>query len=345
MNTAVLSAAARTRRGLAPLASPWTLAALLLAATAALDPVALPAIAGTAAGALARTAPFIAAAVLFIAWIKAASAETLVAGAFAGRESRMIVAAALIGAVAPFCSCQVIPFVAALLAVGAPLPAVMAFWLASPLVDPPTLMITAAALGWDFALAKAVAAVGLGLMGGFALRGLIGQGAFAEPLKAAPRTGCCRKKRAPNADRPQWRFWTDPARRETFRAEAVTNAHFLLKWLTLAYVLEGLLIRYIPADLVARAVGGEGLLPIVTGALVGMPAYLNGYVAPPLLAGLLEQGMSRGAAMAFLIAGPVSSIPAMAAVWALVRPPVFAAYLGFGFVGAVLGGTLFMMIG
>jgi uncharacterized protein len=345
MNTAVLSAAARTRRGLAPLASPWTVAALLLAATAAFDPAAFPGIAGTAAGALARTAPFIAAAVLFIAWIKAASAETLVAGAFAGRESRMIVGAALVGALAPFCSCQVIPFVAALLAVGAPLPAVMAFWLASPLVDPPTLMITAAALGWDFALAKAVAAVGLGLMGGFALRALIGQGAFAEPLKAAPRTGCCRKKPAPAADRPQWRFWTDRDRRETFRAEAVTNAHFLLKWLTLAYVLEGLLIRYVPADLVARAVGGEGLLPVVTGALVGMPAYLNGYVAPPLLAGLIDQGMSRGAAMAFLIAGPVSSIPAMAAVWALVRPPVFAAYLGFGFVGAVLGGTVFLLIG
>jgi uncharacterized protein len=345
MNTAVLSAAARTRRSLAPLASPWTVAALLLAATAAFDPVAFPGIAGTAAGALARTAPFIAAAVLFIAWIKAASAESLVAGAFAGRESRMIVAAALVGAIAPFCSCQVIPFIAALLAVGAPLPAVMAFWLASPLVDPPTLMITAAALGWDFALGKAVAAVGLGLMGGFALRGLIGQGAFADPLKTAPKTGCCKKKPTLATDRPQWRFWSDPARRETFRAEAVTNAHFLLKWLTLAYVLEGLLIRYIPADLVARAVGGEGLLPVVTGALVGMPAYLNGYVAPPLLAGLIDQGMSRGAAMAFLIAGPVSSIPAMAAVWALVRPPVFAAYLGFGFVGAVLGGTLFMLVG
>ncbi|WP_346909389.1 hypothetical protein [uncultured Roseibium sp.] len=36
------------------------------------------------------------------------------------------------------------------------------------------------------------------------------------------------------------------------------------------------------ADLIARAVGGDGLLPIVTAALVGMPAYLNSYVAPPL---------------------------------------------------------------
>ena len=46
-------------------------------------------------------------------------------------RSRMI----LLGALAPFCSCEVIPFISALLAVGAPLSAVMAFWLASPLMD------------------------------------------------------------------------------------------------------------------------------------------------------------------------------------------------------------------
>ena len=62
-----------------------------------------------------------------------------------------------------------------------------------------------------------------------------------------------------------------------------------------------------------------------------MPAYLNSYVAPPLLAGLTEQGMSAGAAMAFMVAGAVSSVPAMAAVWSLVRRGVFAAYLGSGF--------------
>ncbi len=39
----------------------------------------------------------------------------------------MIVLAALFGGLAPFCSCQVIPFVAGLLALGTPLPAVMAF--------------------------------------------------------------------------------------------------------------------------------------------------------------------------------------------------------------------------
>ncbi|MEN8742215.1 MAG: permease, partial [Phaeobacter gallaeciensis] len=91
-------------------------------------------------------------------------------------------------------------------------------------------------------------------------------------------------------------------------------------------------------------VGGEGVVAIAVAALVGMPAYLNSYVAPPLLAGLIEQGMSAGAAMAFMIAGAVSSIPAMAAVWSLVKPQVFAAYLGLGVSGAILSGILFQML-
>jgi hypothetical protein len=75
-----------------------------------------------------------------------------------------------------------------------------------------------------------------------------------------------------------------------------------------------------------------------------MPAYLNSYVAPPLLAGLMSQGMSAGAALAFMIAGAVSSIPAMAAVWSLVKPRVFATYLGLGVSGAILSGVVFQMI-
>lgn len=40
--------------------------------------------------------------------------------------------------------------------------------------------------------------------------------------------------------------------------------------------------------------------------------------------------MSPDAAIAFLIAGPFTTIPAMAAVWGVVRPRVFVTYVGFG---------------
>ncbi|MEO1689635.1 MAG: permease, partial [Pseudomonadota bacterium] len=111
-----------------------------------------------------------------------------------------------------------------------------------------------------------------------------------------------------------------------------------------AYLIEGLMIVFVPAETVGAVVGGEGFWPTVTGALVGMPAYLNGYAAPPLVAALMEQGMGAGPAMAFLTAGAVSSIPAMAAVWSLVRPQVFAAYAGLGLGGAILAGLAFSLV-
>jgi len=325
------------------LKTPWAVIAAILLAVAVLDPANLGGTLIFAAGALAHTAPYILFAVLLLAYLKATGAEVMVARAFQGRETQMIFMAALFGGLAPFCSCEVIPFIAGLLALGAPLSAVMAFWLSSPLIDPPTLLITAGALGWPFAIGKAVFAVGLGLFGGFMVRGLMSQGVFASPLKTYQRSGCCGS--GPKLDgTPEWRFWTDPTRRTHFRAELLSNGMFLLKWLALAYVLEALLVQYVPADLIARVVGGEGIVPIATAALVGMPAYLNSYVAPPLLAGLIEQGMSNGAAMAFMIAGSVSSIPAMAAVWSLVKPRVFAAYLGLGVTGAILSGMLFQLL-
>ncbi|WP_421726481.1 permease [Bauldia sp.] len=330
------------RRHLRRLLTPWTIVILTPLLVLALDPTNLGPVVGFAARAFAGTLPYIAFAVILIAWLKAAGAEAVVGRAFQGRETQAIMLAALFGGLAPFCSCEVIPFIAGLLAVGAPLSAIMAFWLSSPLIDPPTLLITAAALGWPFAVGKAVAAVALGLFGGFAVKAMVRGGLFADPVRAIS-TGGCGCGPSPFKGKPVWRFWTEGARRGVFRTELAENALFLVKWLAMAYVLEALLVTYVPASLIAGVVGGDGVGSVVIAALVGMPAYLNSYVAPPLLAGLMEQGMAAGAAMAFMVAGAVSSIPAMAAVWSLVKPGVFATYLGLGVSGAIVAGLIFQL--
>jgi len=322
----------------------WAVTALVLLAVAVLDPPQFLPTLDFASGALGRTAPYILFAVLLIGGLKATGSETLVSRAFEGREVQAIFMAAVFGGLAPFCSCQVIPFIAALIIAGVPISAVMAFWLASPLIDPSTLLITAAALGWPFAVGKAIFAVGIGLMGGFVVRAITQAGFLTEVSRQKKASGSCCKKTPKPQERPVWRFWSEPDRRATFRSEILQNGHFLLKWLTLAYVLEALLIRYVPAELIVSVVGGTGIQPIVVSAFVGMPAYLNGYVAPPLLAGLTEQGMTLGAAMAFMIAGGISSVPAMAAVYALVVRRVFALYLALGVSGAIIAGVIFDLV-
>ena len=324
----------------------WLAIGLIPALLALFDPgQVLPAL-QFAAGAILHTGVFIAGAVLAVAWLKAADADRLLSRVFAGSEVRMIVLGAVVGGLAPFCSCEVIPFIAALLAVGAPLSAVMAFWLASPLMDPAMFLITAGTLGTGFAAAKTVAAVALGLAGGLVVKAAAGSVVFADPLRPRPAAGACATECGPGggadpfAGRPHWAFWREPARRRTFRATAVGNALFLGKWLLLAYLVEALLLEYLPAETIASVLGGAGLWPIVLGAVVGAPAYLNGYATVPLIEALLAQGMSNGAAMSFVIAGGVSCIPAAIAVWALVKPRVFGAYLGIAFAGAVAAGVV-----
>ncbi|UOA26115.1 permease [Pseudosulfitobacter sp. DSM 107133] len=332
------------RRWLKPLRGAWGAVLALLALVALLDmPQFVPTV-RFAAQALLNTAPFILFAVMAVAYLKASGAETILAKAFEGNTARMIVMAALLGGLSPFCSCEVIPFIAALLAVGAPLAAVMAFWLASPLMDPAMFAITSGTLGFEFAMAKTLAAVGLGMFGGFGTWALARSPIFAEPLRERPAVGGCCGVKKPFSGAPVWKFWTEDSRRETFRETALDNGLFLLKWLTLAYVIEALMLTYVPASLIAGLLGGTGLGPILMGALVGAPAYLNGYAAVPLVDALLAQGMSQGAAMSFVIAGGVSCIPAAIAVWALVKPRVFAAYLGFAIVGAMLAGVVWQAV-
>ena len=140
-----------------------------------------------------------------------------------------------------------------------------------------------------------------------------------------------------------WKFWDDDERIKIFRSEFFSNSLFLLKWLTLAYLLEALMIIYIPSQLVGSVVGGEGIFSIVTGAFIGVLAYLNSYAAPAIVSGLLDQGLSAGGAMAFLVGGAVSSIPAMTAVWSIVNRSTFIAYLTFGLGGSIICGIFFQI--
>ncbi|MGB0661172.1 MAG: permease [Mangrovicoccus sp.] len=314
--------------------------AAIFALQAVLDPAQLLPNLEKAIGAFLHTLPFILFAVAAVAYLKATDAEGLLSRAFTGNVGRMIVLGALAGGLSPFCSCEVIPFIAALLAMGAPLAAVMAFWLSSPLMDPAMFAVTTGALGLDFAIAKTISAVGIGLLGGLVILALSKTEYLATPLKTQPKKSCgsCCGGDQPFSGKPVWAFWKEQPRRQVFAQVSGEQLWFLGKWLMLAYVLEALMITYVPADLIGQVLGGDGVMPIILGALVGGPAYMNGYAAVPVIGGLMEQGMSPGAAMSFVIAGGVSCVPAAVAVWALVKPRIFVIYLGLGMAGAVLAG-------
>lgn len=293
------------------------------------------------ADALYGTAPFLILSIAVAAYATASGADNLIARVFAGSPLTMIAVAAAFGGLSPFCSCGVIPLIAALLSMGVPLSAVMAFWLASPVIDPSMFVLTSGLLGVEFAIAKTLAAIGLGLFGGYVTYALTRAGNLSDPLRSGVGNGGCGASSVRKPGKVAWRFWQEPHRRAKFGKEALSSTLFLVKWLTLAFLLESLMLAYVPAEWIASVLGGQGFVPIFTATLVGIPAYLNGYAALPLVSGLIEQGMAPGAGLAFLVAGGVTSLPAAIAVFALVKRPVFALYIAFALIGSLSSGLLY----
>ncbi|MEB3358556.1 MAG: permease [Synechococcales bacterium] len=346
MTTNVLT---RLNRSLRQLDGVFLAIALILLLLAFLVPLQIPASIGFTLLSLWKVAPFLLLSIGIAAYAQASGADNLIARAFQGRVSVMIPVAALIGAFSPFCSCGVIPLIAALLSMGVPVAAVMAFWLASPLMDPSMFVLTVGTLGFQFAIAKTIATIGIGLLGGFGTLLLMKVGfsrkSFTHPLREGVGNGGCAGSKVRNPKQVVWRFWPDPEKRKKFWTGARKNAIFLGKWLALAFLLESLMLAYVPDGWIGAIAGDDSLLSIIGAALVGIPAYLNGYAALPLVGGLIQQGMNPGAGMAFLLAGGATSIPAMIAVFALTHRPVFFAYLGFAFLGAILSGLAFSVFG
>lgn len=291
--------------------------------------------------------PFLVLSVALAAWVKATGLDGQIVRVFSGHVVATISAAALFGALSPFCSCGVVPLIAGLLAAGVPLAPVMAFWIASPIMDPQMFLITAAVLGLPFAVVKTVAAVVMGLGAGFAIHALGGSSVLSSPLRPGVGASSCSTPKCggPRQD-PDiiWRFWGDAERRSLFGREARGTGWFLVRWLTLAFVLESLMVAYVPADLVGSWLGGGNWWSIPLGVAVGIPAYLNGFAAVPTIDAMINLGMMPGAAMAFLVAGSVTSIPAAMAVFALVRLPLFGLYIGFGVLGALATGMAYQTL-
>lgn len=123
--------------------------------------------------ALLHIAPWIAGSVALAAYAHASQAEQAIAKAFNGHPVRMLILAALLGAVSPFCSCGVVPLIAGLLGAGGPF---------------------APSLGVEFAIVKTLAAISMGLFAGAVTHVLIRRGAIIDLLRSAPVIRCCTPK-------------------------------------------------------------------------------------------------------------------------------------------------------
>lgn len=313
-----------------------------------------------------------------------------------------IILATAVGAFSPFCSCGVIPVIAALLIGGVPLAPVMSFWIASPSMDPEIFFLSVGTIGWDLAVWRLAGTLFLSLAAGFitlyavrsrwipadfmrrapnpvgrrtfdlALNGwsrLTGMvtlylSAKTSPLFRPRAAACCSGgimvyptvqpldaigraavQVQPDTGNEPCRPDKEASFSRRLLRESIKATTMVVKFMALAFFLEALIILYVPAEFITGLVGRHNTWAILTSALLGIPVYTSSLSALPMISGLLEQGMSPAAALAFLIAGPTTTLPAMAAVWSLVNRKVFTLYVSFALGGSILLGYLKLLVG
>lgn len=310
-------------------------------------------------GAFAHTWPLWAVSIPLAAAIRMSPLAGRLKRVMSMRPVAAVVAATLFGAFSPLCSCSVVPVIFSLLSAGVPIAPVMSFWLASPSMDPEMFFLSVSAIGWPLAIARLVAATLMSLSGGLVAmalerRGYFSGGILREPkAPAASGCGCSGSGSAPEA-----RFTAIPSpgsspsdRREgagrlarRFGEELLASVLFVGKFMFIAFALEAVIKFYVPEAWIRAALGAENAFAVPVAVLVGIPFYTTNAQALGMVGGLLGKGMSEGAALAFLIGGATTTLPAMSAVLGIAKPRVFAVYLGSAVVSAFAAGSLWSLL-
>ena len=115
----------------------------------------------------------------------------------------------------------------------------------------------------------------------------------------------------------------------------------IVKFMGFAFLITALITFYLPQDVISWIVKSNPTSQVVLATAIGIPMYTSNLTALPLVGGLIAIGLNKGAALAFLISGATTTLPAMVAVWGITKKRVFALYLAFILFGSLLAGFFF----
>ncbi|MBW8186398.1 SO_0444 family Cu/Zn efflux transporter [Shewanella nanhaiensis] len=104
-------------------------------------------------------------------------------------------------------------------------------------------------------------------------------------------------------------------------------------WLLIGLFFAALVQTYVPGDFMAK--WGDGILAMLVMVLISVPMYICATASTPIAAGLLLAGVSPGAVLVFMLAGPATNIATLGVVTKELGKRAL-----FGYLGGVLGVAL-----
>ena len=251
---------------------------------------------------------------------------------------RSVFKAALIGIPLPLCSCGVLPAAATLRKQGANKGATAAFLISTPESGVDSIAITWALLDPIMTVARPVAAFATAAAAGITenLLGSGQRGGRAKPDLSCPVDGCCLGESCPPEEHARHHSLTEKlAAGLRFALTAVWGD--IAAWFFLGLILAGAITALVPEDAAETFLGG-GLGSMLLMLAVGIPLYICATASTPIAAALILKGVSPGAALVFLLAGPATNATSLTVLLRILGKRATAVYLAMIALCAVLFG-------
>ncbi len=240
---------------------------------------------------------------------------------------RSVLKAALIGIPLPLCSCGVLPAAIALKKQGANNGATTAFLISTPESGVDSLAITYALLDPIMTIARPVAAFFMAATAGITenLVAPAGTEHQGTPDLSCPVDGCCSGIDCTPDDHRNHHTLTEKIMAGLKFAYGDVWSD-IVGWFFIGLLLAGLITALVPPQFFETYLGG-GLPAMLLMLVVGIPIYICATASTPIAAALILNGVSPGAALVFLLAGPATNIASLTVLTGVLGKRATAIYL------------------
>lgn len=273
---------------------------------------------------LVEAAPFVLFGFLAAGLLKAFVPEDFVARHLGQSSFVSVIKASVFGVPLPLCSCGVIPAAVGLRKHGASNGASAAFLISTPESGVDSIAITYALLDPIMTVMRPLAAFFTATVTGLCINLLPPDQVPAEDIKEDNADSCCSSTCCEeHQSLPQ-----------NMRQKIGGGLKFAFgdllgdigKWLLIGILVSGIISFFVPETFFLRYLSGE-YTSLLAMLLIGIPIYICASASTPIAAALVLKGLSPGAALVFLLAGPATNAATLTVIGRFWGKKVTAIYL------------------
>ena len=254
-----------------------------------------------------------------------------------GKGLLSVITSAAIGIPLPICSCAVVPVSIELCRKGASKPSIMSFLITTPESGSDSILITWGLLGPFMAIARPIASFFSALLAGFFAIGLL-RDSDKNEVGEKEDTGCHDHGEECLDDESYAGIFQSFKRIWSYAFKKMADE--IVFSLLVGLLLAGLIIVAFPDNLAMYGLE-KGVIPMLIMLVVSVPLYMCASASTPIAAALIVKGISPGAAMVFLLAGPATNVTTIVMLTKQFGGRFVRIYLACIIGGALISGCVF----